>query len=530
MIEGLFQMIDACDINDKLHYDKSKLLSYLSILEKIYDNQKNDNSDQERIFRLSKAINSIKNYSNIKVTAFNLKNLSSNKKEKSEDDDNKDSNEKDNEKTEIDDLLCFIEKELKLNGIDVNNVNDSFLSTNVKSENSDSKSDTTTPGKVSENKPETIIANNTNQKNQRRLSKLFLKLEMKLKTFLQENSQNSSTTKLISDKEKVKDNIDNKNEDENISKKARRRPSKLPDLSNSFFSNKEKVEALLNRAKKQRRRSMVEFNAKFLNKEKKKEEYTENSLDKNAKNRKIVPCTAQINRPKRKKRPKMDENKRVSNFFDMIIEKDEDNEIEDINPFKEISEKINEENPKENEENMINEHPIFIDNNDTSIKITSTINKNKINNDDLNKKAKLKNNTENENDINNSECKIVLNINSDDKNEIFYHSSDKDSMSDSQYDDDSDDDDSSSYDSDDEKNVSNKDLNNSNSSKDSKEESSQESNEKKNVINLSKGKCVKRNSNFNNFFRKSIFSPWKDIVDNKEHQNNLIEDFSKNNL
>ena len=103
-------------------------------------------------------------------------------------------------------------------------------------------------------------------------------------------------------------------------------------------------------------------------------------------------------------------------------------------------------------------------------------------------------------------------------------------MSDSQYDDDSDDDDSSSYDSDDEKNVSNKDLNNSNSSKDSKEESSQESNEKKNVINLSKGKCVKRNSNFNNFFRKSIFSPWKDIVDNKEHQNNLIEDFSKNNL
>ena len=27
MIEELSQMIDACDINDKLHYDKSKLLS-----------------------------------------------------------------------------------------------------------------------------------------------------------------------------------------------------------------------------------------------------------------------------------------------------------------------------------------------------------------------------------------------------------------------------------------------------------------------------------------------------------------------
>ena len=539
MTEELTQMLEACDINDKLHHNKSKILSYLSILEKIYDNQIYDKSDQERIYRLNKAINSIKNYSNIKVSPFKLKESPPNKEQKSPEI-NKINKEKENENNEIDDLLCFIEKELKLSGIDTNDVNDSFLSTNVKSENSESKSDINNTDKnsgiISDNKSDIIISN-TNQKNQKRLSKLFLKLEMKLKTFLQENSQNSSTIKLISDKDK--ESIDKKSEDENKSKQTKKRPSKLPDLANSFFSNKKKVEALLNRAKKQRRKSMIEFNAKFLNKEKKKEEYIENSLDKNAKNKKIVPCTAQINRPKRKKKQKKDENKRVSNFFDMIIEKDEDNENDDMNPFKVINEKINEEDSKVHEDNMINENPIFFDNNDTSIKITSTINKNKIENDlpnkekepkqsILNKSKDEKDKIVSDNENNNSECKIVFNINSDNNKDIFFPSPDRYSSS-SQYDDEddySDDDDSSSYDSSEEASDN---LNSSNDSKEDKK-SKENNDKKKSVICLSKGKGVKRNSNFNNFFRNSIFSPWKDVVESREKQDNLIEEFGKSDL
>ena len=59
----------------------------------------------------------------------------------------------------------------------------------------------------------------------------------------------------------------------------------MPDLANSFFSNKKKVETMLSKAKKYKRKSMIEFNALHLLKPKKNKEelYFEDSNNKNSK-------------------------------------------------------------------------------------------------------------------------------------------------------------------------------------------------------------------------------------------------------
>ena len=557
MTQELTKMLETCDINDKLHHDKKQIISYLSLLEKIYDSQKKDKFDQERIYRLTKAINSIKDNSNIKVSEFKLKESSENKEDKPQNviNDICEDDDEDKETNEIDDLLCYIEKELKLSGIDVNNINsNSFLSTNVKSKNSDTKpdiniDDNKSSDKISNDKSNQcdksdIIIADTNLKNQSRLSKLFVKLEMKLKTFIQENSINSSSTKKLISGKDSKDIKDTNNKmtsiNENVgnNKKTLRRPSQLPDLANSFFSNKKKVEALLNRAKKQRRISMIEFNARHFP-ENKKIEYIENSANKNIMNIKAVPCTEQIIRPKRKRRQKNnkdDNNKRISDFCEMVFNKEKNKEINCLNIFEDLPEIKEDSKVNENEDNNINninkENPIFFDDvNDTSIKITSTINKNKIPNNSniLDKISKLNIPLKTKKDESNrlskynnepSEFKIV--IKPIDENEISYPSSDKFEFSSSVYDDDSEDD-SNSYDSYEEKKEKlNKSLENSINSKD--EEKSCESS-----CNKSKTKNVKRPSNFNTFFRKSIFSPCYSPGENCENdlKNKIVEDSGK---
>ena len=52
--------------------DDKLIISYLSLLEKFYELFQ-DKSKHERLFRLNKAINSIKKYSKCKVSSFNFK-------------------------------------------------------------------------------------------------------------------------------------------------------------------------------------------------------------------------------------------------------------------------------------------------------------------------------------------------------------------------------------------------------------------------------------------------------------------------
>ena len=292
---------EACEIKEKPHhYNKDKIISYLSFLEKLYEKEsKNgDQPDQKRMLLINKAMNSVKKYSNFKVSPFRLNKSPLNKEEQKVKDECDIVEEKENEETDINDIMCLIEKELKLNGIDVNDIGDnSFLSTNQKSQNTDSNHNT------ANNKSNTNDSKNTNseistpgdtkQNPKKRLSKLFLKIEKKLKTYLQKEQEKDSKIGVISDKEKAlqagNNTINNKglgknfNVSNNGNIKLSKKPCKMPDLANSFFSNKKKVETMLSKAKKYKRKSMIEFNALHLLKPKKNKEelYFEDSNNKN---------------------------------------------------------------------------------------------------------------------------------------------------------------------------------------------------------------------------------------------------------
>ena len=131
------KMIESCETKEKPHnLDKNQIMSYLSLLEKIYNKENCDKFHQERIFRITKALNSIKKYSNFKVSPFRLSKSSIPKEEQKvlNETENNTIKENEDEQKDIEDIMCMIEKELKLNGIDINNIeNDSFISTNVKS-------------------------------------------------------------------------------------------------------------------------------------------------------------------------------------------------------------------------------------------------------------------------------------------------------------------------------------------------------------------------------------------------------------
>ena len=401
--------------------DNNHILSCLSFLEKIYE-QSQDKSNQERLFRINKAINSVKKYSNCQVSSFNFKPSKNTPTETNENTNlNRNSGSNTNSSQEdknIDDILLFIEKELKENGINENdlNISNSLLSTSKKSLDS--------PDNIK------IIDKNPSNRNynKKRLSKLFLKIELKLKTFLQENNMKKD---LIKDNKKNTDNKENtinvKNDENNknymlytFGEKISKSPSKLPNVIDSFFSDKNKVNSILQKVQKQRRKSVMDFNSKFcqFSKEEKEIQYINDSDNKNQndndnKRKKIMPCSAKV--VMRNKTTKNNTSAEVSNFFDMIDEKEEDkDDLEEINVFDKM---IKEEhhNPNIN----INKNPNNIINieNDSSIKIVSSLNnKHKFifnNDNDHNSNNIIIDNEQNKNNSNN----VPLD---DDNNNCFY--------------------------------------------------------------------------------------------------------------
>ena len=162
---------------------------------------------------------------------------------------------------------------------------------------------------------------------------------------------------------------------------------------------------------------------------------------------------------------------------------------------------------------MINPDSLFIDNN-SSIKITSTINRNKLDLDKLHKESlkqfSLFNNEPNDNIIFNQDKESTL---LDDN--LFVQSSDKEESSGSKIEEEENDDSKSCS-------SEESDKNEASNCEDKKADDS-----KKNSIN-GLDSSNKRTSNFNYFYRNSIFSPLKDLQDNPGKENNFNEQF--NNL
>ena len=207
-------------------------------------------------------------------------------------------------------------------------------------------------------------------------------------------------------------------------------------------------------------------------------------------------------------------NEVISNFncdkIDAIIENKE--ECDDIIPFDKIGDNLEKENDN-NDENMINQDPLFIDNN-SSIKITSTIYRNKLDLDKLHKESlkqfSLFNNEPNDNIIFNQDKESTL---LDDN--LFVQSSDKEESSGSKIEEEENDDSKSCSSEESDKNEA------------SNCEDKKADNSKKNSIN-ELDSSNKWTSNFNYFYRNSIFSPLKDLHDNPGKENNFNEQF--NNL
>ena len=485
--------------------------------------------------------------------------------------------------------MLLIEKELKENGINKKDINNSFLSTSKKSLNSSDKIETlekieknssTGSSNTIKNEINTTIENLPKKLNQKRLSKLFLKIELKLKTFLQENSMKRELIK----EEKENNDINEKKDEKDINifdytfgTKIAKSPSKLPNIIDSFFSDKNKVNSILKKVKKQRRKSVMDFNTKFcqFSNDEKEIQYINDSGDKEKstkKRKKIMPCSAQI-----VMRNKITKNtsEKVSNFCDMIDEKEEErDDIEDINAFDKVKE---EEQPEKinilnNNNNILNEKSSIINiGNDSSIKISSSLN---------NKNKFLFNKDKNNNSTNNSNnnTNINMNVESCDKNFFYiskasvfndekeYDSKDNNSFNNNEYsnsllDDEilmkssekkdlsksrgENKDNGESFSDKSENNTNNNDerynilkfMNNSknrNNVEDSEEENEKVvSNFGKNSSNESKLKNslkreIVRASNINGFCLNSILSPLKDVdFGNKLNEINVIEDFSK---
>ena len=578
MTEQITMNIEAEDFKQKIPKDKRHILSYLTFLEKFYEKSK-DNSRQERLFRINKAINSINKYSNCKVSSFNVKpsktSLKSNEKESTI------PQKKAEDSNDIEDILKIIEKELKQNGINEKDISNSLLSTSIKTINS--------PKDIETNEKQSSLNANNGQFpktniNQKRLSKLFLKIELKLKTYLQENSGNNEL-KVDNNKENSNDNKNNdsiQNENKNISceNNLNKSPSKLPKVIDSFFSNKKKVDSILSKVRKQRRKSVMDFNVNYGNfpKEEKEKAYVQNSEgdeNSNKKRKKIIPCSAQVEiRNKIKKNPTSE---KISNFCDMIDENEENKEdFEGINAFDTITESNNENNNND-ESNTINDS-INI-NNESSIKIVSSLNnKNAFNFDCGNVyvdscKVDDKNKKELESEENNnyhfvSKNSVFKNENRNDSkdiaegenneygsrlldDEILMQSSDIKDLNSIKKDDKSSyvsDSDSESNDGCDSKDNNSagdenynllKYINDSKSRKERIDNHSEEEDEKyfspfgENSFNKMKLKSslqrdITRNNNINGFTMNSILSPIKDM-DGKTNVQNVIEEFSKFN-
>ena len=528
MIDQQQKSNEACEFGEKpLYLKRDKIISYLSLLEKLYEkeNKDSDKTDQKRLFLINKALNSVKKYSNLKVSPFKLGKLSVNKEEQKVQDNQDKCDlvvEKDNEESDINDIMCLIEKELKLNGIDVNDINDnSFMSTNLKSLNSDSSKGTenkkSNDGNTKNVDSNPLSPDELKEKPKNRLSKLFLKIELKLKTYLQEEQEKEQKLKLILDKEKALKtgdklnilkglnknfNISNNDNNNKLSKKI----CKMPDLANSFFSNKKNVETMLSIAKKQKRKSMMEFNAFHLLKAKEDQGiYMEidNSKDKNLKKR---LATALLKRPKKEKMERNIGQDMISNFCGKIEEIAENKEeYEDIVPFDEVENK----NPPNKEDDIhrgsiTNPTPIFIDNNISSIKITSTINRNKLEINKLNKEIDKKISFCQNDPVRSTKINEFFDHSFLDDDLLVKSSSEKEATTGSK----SGDEENS--------NVSSKDSSKKEDSKSSSEDKKEdENNTSENDKNMA--------TNFNYFYRNSLFSPLSEHKEKKGLDNELCE-------
>ena len=557
---------------EKNHMDDSKhILSYLSFLEKIYEHeQSQDKSLQERLFRISKAINSIKKYYNCQVSSFNSK------PKKTSENANSDSPKVDEQGNNINEVLNLIEKELKQNGINEGDINNSLLSTSKKSLNN---SENEPNSKIDSNESENLQNFPKTKLNQKRLSKLFLKIELKLKTFIQEDNMK----KALMEEEKIEQNTINEKEENkdkincfSIGKKMERSPSKLPNVIDSFFSDKNRVNSILQNVKKQRRKSVIEFNNKLSQFSRDdKNEYIVDSANngskkyKNKKRKKIVPCSAQV--VMRNKITKNSTSEKVSNFCDMIDEKEEEREyLDDINAFnnkideEEIKGNIAIKNNNNNDKNMINVQS------DSSIKIVSSLNNRNIplnyknnNNDNVINNNKKEGSSCDTNNIFVAKKSVFLNENCEKEkeenneldnalldDEILMESSNEEEL-DSYQDENSKNSkeskgsESASYKSESEKNSKEDEKYNAlkyiNDSKNRTGINGDEDNNGKSVSCFSKnnslsGKSkhsvereIERASNINGFCMNSIFSPLKkkDICEKRVSQNNVIEQFSR---
>lgn len=177
--------------NESKDKREEKIISYLNTLEKHFTTEKNPNLYQERFHRINKALMSIKQHSNCYVSDFSIQEKETKNLEESISDEEMKAPQEEKDK-EVDELLKYIEKELSISS---------------KKEKGDPNS--LTP--VKENKDE------------KRLSKIFLKIELKLKTHLeqQEACKSNST--------QGRRSLFNK------------RSSILPKLIKNFFEEKDKV-------------------------------------------------------------------------------------------------------------------------------------------------------------------------------------------------------------------------------------------------------------------------------------------------
>ena len=350
------------DLNNRPTEEKTRIpenkhiLNCLTLLENIYE-QCEGNSEQKRLFRINKAINSIKKYTNFTVSSFNLDpKKPSTEKEPEKCSINVSQNQKphqqDPKNDNIEDLLQLIEKELKESGISQNDIdNDSLFSTSKKSidSNSENKENLEKKDISNPNINESILQKkNINKK---RLSKLFLKIELKLKTFLQENNI----------KKEISENKENDIKKDNLMSlegKLMKTPSKLPDIMDSFFSDKNKVNSILTKVKKQKRKSVIDFARKYgqLSKEEKGDDeeidYNQDSIGAKSfyrrRQKMPEPNSEQVMMRYNEKKKEQSRNSiitgKVSNFCDMIDEKEE---IEDLEGIKNFGDVIREEDPKE---------------------------------------------------------------------------------------------------------------------------------------------------------------------------------------
>ena len=351
---------------------------------------------------------------------------------------------------------------------------------------------------------------------------------MKLKTFLQEDNTKSSD--LIND-QGDNEEIIKKSEIDNKKILFSKRLSKLPDVENSFFSDKKKVETLLKRVQKQKRRSMLEFNALHSKNKMFKEQYNpnSNSVD-NLSKPEEMPRTELLRVPKKKKIRNNIDNKLISAFSYLknnAIVEDNMEDDEEIN-FDKIEEKQEEQkeelnNNKNNNNNQRN-IPLFFDGNrKSSVKINSTINRNKIDMEELRKEREkevsLYQNKPCFNIItNNSICDYTLV-----DNDLSDISSNKDGTS------------SSINEQNEEESISIDSCENEDKKEGTNSKNKIELNNNENKINMKSGnnaitKKKRKMSYFNCFYRNSLFSPFSGLQKNPEKHNEITQRFSKIHL